>query len=99
MTLPPARHPEETALKIIGRITKGTAILKEITTESTDASMDFRDQLEDCFVRLSRELDIPIPLWLKKNTNEFARYRKTFFPAEQFIDKVNFDKYEVRIEL
>lgn len=86
-------------MKLIGRITKGTAILKEVTIENNDASIDFRDQLEDCFVRLSRELDIPIPLWLKKNTKEFGRYRKTFFPAEQFIDKVSFDKYELRIEL
>jgi len=54
--------------------------------------------LEEGLISLCRELDIPVPLWLNKNTSEFARYRKTFFDRDQFIEDVKFDRFELRME-
>lgn len=46
-------------------------------------------------MELCAALEIPVPLWLKKNTKELANFRKTFFTSEQFMEKVWFDKFEI----
>lgn len=83
---------------LIGKLVKGTNTIKESTVIRDDDSTSFRDLLEEGLITLCRELDIPVPLWLKKNTSEFARYRKTFFTSDQFVEKVRFDKFEIRLE-
>jgi hypothetical protein len=57
----------------------------------------FRDKLEKCLTGLCSDLDVPVPLWLKKNTRELAAFKKTFFTPEQFIEKVWFDKLEIML--
>jgi len=85
-------------LKLIGKIVKGTKIVKQASIEKTDSKMSYTDLLEDCLINLCSKLDIQVPLWLEKNTREFARFRKTFFTDEQFMDKVNFDRFEIKVD-
>lgn len=59
--------------------------------------MSFRDKLEKCLIDVCASLEIPVPLWLKKNTRELAVFRRTFFSSEQFIEKVWFDKLEIAL--
>lgn len=61
-----------------GRLIKGTKTIREETVEVADDRLPFRDMLEECFLRLCKELEIQVPLWLRKNTMEFAHYRRTF---------------------
>ena len=53
--------------------------------------------LEWCFVNLCKQLDIPMPLWLKKNTKEFARFRQTIFFEEQFTEKIEFNRFQINL--
>jgi len=85
-------------LKLFGKLVKDTKTIKEALVEKNNVRASYRDLLEECFIELCRELDIQVPLWLKKNTSEFVAYRKTFFTGEQFLDKVNFDRFEIHIE-
>lgn len=71
--------------------------IREASITEDDEEYSFRDKLEKCLVGLCSELEIPVPLWLKKNTRELALFRKTFFSSDQFIDKVWFDKFEIRL--
>jgi len=86
-------------LKLHGKLLKNTNIIKEAAVEKADDNLPFADLLEDCFIDLCKQLDVQVPLWLKKNTSEFAAFRKTFFTKEQFIEKVTFDRLEIRIEM
>lgn len=81
-----------------GNLKKNTTILKETAVEHVDETLSFTDLLEKCLVDLCKELDIPVPLWLEKNTREFVNFHRTFFSGEQFIDRVFFDKFEIRLE-
>jgi hypothetical protein len=85
-------------LKLIGKLIKGTKIIKETVVEKEDENKSFRDTLEECFLEICRNLDIPVPLWLKKNTTEFGAYRRTFFNSEHFLEKIYFDRFEIRID-
>ncbi len=72
-------------------------LIREAMSAESDESLSFRDKLENCLVSLCSELEIPVPLWLKKNTRELAIFRRTFFSREQFMEKVWFDKFEIRL--
>lgn len=78
-----------------GKIFINGKIAREGASYDNDSAHSFRDKLENCLVDLCADLEIPVPLWLKKNTRELAVFRKTFFSSEQFIEKVWFDKFEI----
>ncbi len=70
-------------------------LVREASAEDNEEAHSFRDKLEKCLIDLCAVMEIPVPLWLKKNTRELAIFRKTFFTSEQFIEKVWFDKFEI----
>jgi hypothetical protein len=39
---------------------------------------------------------VPTPIWLEKNTREFARFHQTIFFEGQFTDRVPFDRLQIR---
>ena len=80
----------EGRLFVANRLTE----LKEV--EYTNDDLAFSMQLENALVLLCKELDIPIPLWLKKNTHEFAAFHQTLFFADQFNEKVKFDRFKIK---
>ncbi len=85
-------------MRLYGKIIKDTRLIREALVDEDDDNLNYRDKLEKCFVNLCREIDIPVPLWIKKNTKEFGAFRRTFFSKEQFVEIVNFDRFEIRIE-
>lgn len=85
-------------MKVIGKLINGTATIVEKVVDKDDSSISFRELLEANLITLCKELDISVPLWLKRNTTEFVRYRRTSFTKDQFIDSVKFDRFEIRIE-
>ena len=85
-------------MKLAGKLVKGTKTIKKAFFEENDSSLTYTDMLEECLIGLCKEMDTPVPIWMKKNTHEFAAFRKTFFTSDQFTEKVNFDKFEIRLE-
>ena len=85
-------------MKLYGKLIKDTRIIKETFAERNDESVSFRDQLEQCLIQVCKDLDIQVPLWLKKNTKDFVNHHRTFFTSEHFVEKISFDKFEIRIE-
>ena len=85
-------------MKLYGKLVRERSLIKETFIENNQPELSFNDKLEKCLIEVCAQLDIPVPLWLDKNTKEFVAYRKTFFTEEQFMDKVWFDKFEIRLE-
>lgn len=81
-----------------GKLVIGTKVIKDALVENEDERLTYRDKLEYCLLELCKQLEIQIPLWLDKNTREFVRFRKTFFPSEQFTEKVYFDRFDIKVE-
>ncbi len=69
--------------------------IKEVTTEDTDAS--YSRCLEKALIELCRQLDIPVPMWMKKNTKEFAAFGQTIFFREQYTEQVRFDRFQIKV--
>ena len=69
--------------------------IKEI--EYSNPELRFSAELSEALILLCKELDIPVPMWMKKNTHEFAAFRQTLFFAEQYTEKVRFDRFQIRL--
>ena len=86
-------------MKLSGRLIRGTKTINKAFFEVDEQEITtFTDALEECLIGLCRQLSIPVPIWMKKNTHEFAKFRKTFFTKDQFTEDVDFDKFEIKLE-
>ncbi|SCW64333.1 hypothetical protein SAMN02910456_02318 [Ruminococcaceae bacterium YRB3002] len=81
-----------------GRLMTGNRLLevKEVSIE-TDPDAPFSKNLERALILLCKELDVPVPVWMKKNTKEFAAFYQTVFFAESYQEKVRFDRFQIRL--
>lgn len=84
-------------LKLYGRIIKQGKLINEAWVEPQGISSDFRDQLEECLIQVCKQLDVEVPIWLKKNTTEFGLYRKTSFNSDHFGEEIKFDRLEITL--
>lgn len=82
-------------MKLYGRLIKHGKLLKEAWVVPQNENGDFRDQLEECLIAVCKELDVEVPIWLKKNTTEFGLYRKTSFNSDHFGEAIKFDRLEI----
>ena len=83
-------------MKLEGRVFKGHLLLKIDTASRNDRDKSISAQLEACLVDLCHQMEIPIPLWLKKNTKEFARFHQTIFFDGQFTETIDFDRFQIK---
>ncbi len=84
-------------MKLEGTVFRANLTIADTIVEQTDLPGSFVKQLEKCLIKLCRELEIPIPLWLEKNTREFAKFHQTIFFEEQFTEHVNFNRFQIRL--
>jgi hypothetical protein len=84
-------------MKLEGRLFIANLLIKVETIEQQDSQERWVRQLENCLVELCRRLEVPLPLWLEKNTHEFARFHQTLFFGDQFIETIRFDRMQIRL--
>ena len=88
---------EESGLTLEGRLFVANRMteIKEVTTEDTETS--YSKRLEKALIELCKQMDIPVPMWMKKNTKEFAAFGQTIFFREQYTENVRFDRFQIRV--
>lgn len=85
-------------MRIEGKIFCGNIMTREVTvTREESRDVPFVRTLELALIDVCRELESPIPLWLSKNTHEFAAFHQTIFFRDQFTEKTNFDRFQIRL--
>jgi len=82
-------------MKLEGRVFAANLLLQEASVERPATGERFVTQLEHTLIDLCHQLEVPIPLWLEKNTHEFARFHQTIFFAEQFTEAIRFDRFQI----
>ncbi|AGY76761.1 MULTISPECIES: hypothetical protein [Clostridium] len=81
-------------LKIWGKLVKHNKIIKDEVVVSEDGE-NYQEDLKSCILELCRKFDIEKPYWLPANLEEYNRRSKTSFNSDNFIDEVEFDKFEI----
>lgn len=84
-------------MRLEGKLFKANLMIREAVVVRDDPSLSFVKEFELALIDLCHALDAPIPLWLSKNTHEFAAFRQTLFFSDQFTEKVFFDRFQIRL--
>ena len=84
-------------MKLEGKIFKGNVMWREATVIVDEPQLTFVKELEKALIETCRSLDIPIPMWLSKNTQEFAAFRQTLFFSDQFTEPFPYDRFQIRL--
>ena len=84
-------------MKLEGRVLIENILINSAVIEHSNPDAGFSKELDECLILLLRALNVPTPLWLNKNTHEFAAFRQTVFFADQFTDEVNFDRFQIKL--
>lgn len=84
-------------MRLEGKTFKMNVAVQIHTVTHDHAGVSFVKELDEALVLLCREMEIPFPLWLSKNTREFAQFHQTTFFSDQFSEKVPFDRFMIRL--
>ena len=84
-------------MKLEGSIYWENRLVSRQTREITEDHRPFVFHLDRCLVSICKDLGIPLPVWMEKNTREFAAFHQTVFTAEQFGEKIQFDRFQIRL--
>ena len=84
-------------LVLEGRLFVGNRMTEIYTVDMPEDDRPFSQRLETALVNLCETHDIPVPMWMAKNTKEFAAFRQTIFFADQYIQKVRFDRFQIKL--
>ena len=84
-------------MKLWGIIRKNDRIQRQHTLEyqglTRDAAVDWNELISP----LCQELDLSRPLMLKKHLKEIEDFSRVVFHPSDFIEPVDFDKFEIEI--
>jgi hypothetical protein len=83
-------------MKLEGKLFSANLMTHVVTVERPENDDPWVKQLERALIEVCHSLEAPIPLWLQKNTHEFASFHQTIFFADQFTEKVRFDRLQIR---
>ena len=82
-------------LKLWGILRKNNKMIRNLVVENEDNSLSPEEQLNACMEEICYQFDIPKPIWLSKHQNEFEQFHRTVFKADHFIEKIDFDAFEI----
>lgn len=83
-------------IKLWGKIiTDNRLVNQEIFT--CEETFEYEQELKKCIIELCYRFDIQKPYWLRKNLIEYNKIKKTAFTQDNFIEEINFDKFEIEV--
>lgn len=85
-------------MRLEGSIYKRDSILDLQSVEvSEDAQIPLSKRWDIALLALCKNMNVPIPIWLNKNSREFVNFHQTIFTPEQFAEEVHFDIFQVKL--
>jgi tRNA G26 N,N-dimethylase Trm1 len=82
--------------KLWAKEIKKNHIINSIVIKNKE-NIDSSKKMDKCLKEICKELDISVPVWLKKHGMEFSQFKYVTFYPQDFIDEVDFDKLEVEL--
>lgn len=83
-------------IKLWGKIIKNHKIVLQEVALCTE-ELEYQEQLKHCILELSYTFDIQKPYWLEKNMNEYNKIKKTSFTQDNFMEEIDFDRFEIEV--
>lgn len=83
--------------RLWGKIIKDNRLVKDITIENDDKSINRTKKVFDGLKEICYSFDLQVPIWLDVNISEFKKVDKTRFYQDNFIEEIEFDYLEIHV--
>lgn len=83
--------------RIWGKIITDNKVIKDHTACIEDYTISRTKKVYQALDEICMEFDLPKPIWLKKNQQDFIRSAKTRFTADNFIEAIDFDYLDFQV--
>lgn len=83
--------------RLWGKILKNNRMLKDTVVCIDDSDMTRTHKIFKALGEVCETFDLPEPIWLDSNIDEFRQISKTRFSNDSFIENINFDFLEIQI--
>lgn len=80
-------------MRIWARIFRENQILKDMVVENNEEDTRTH-KVFDAVAKVTYAFDLPAPIWLEANINEFKKFQKVRFGQDSFVEEVPFDYLE-----
>ncbi len=84
-------------MKLWGTVRKDNKIIRQHTLEYADLTRGTAKGWDGFIGQLCHELDLSRPVILKKHLKELEDFSRVVFRADDFMEPVDFDKFEIEI--
>lgn len=82
-------------LRIWGKLIRNGKTIAADTCESE--AEDMSEALLECLEHFGRKFDIETPMWHSLHTKQLGNFQKAVFTKDDFIDRINFDRFELQV--
>ncbi|WP_346684827.1 hypothetical protein [Anaerostipes butyraticus] len=79
-----------------GKIFKKNRMITD-TVICVDNNLNRTRKVYQALEEMCYEFDLPKPLWLESNKQDFIRSSKTRFTRDSFIEEIDFDYLEIQV--
>ena len=79
-----------------GKIFKKNRMITD-TVICVDNDLNRTRKVYQALEEMCYEFDLPKPLWLESNKQDFIRISKTRFTRDSFIEEIDFDYLEIQV--
>lgn len=83
--------------RLWGKFFTDNRLVKDIVIEINDNDLSRTKKVYKAIDDISIEFDLPKPIWLNANIQEFKRFDKTRFTQDSYIEPVDFDFLEIHV--
>lgn len=83
--------------RLWGKIFSDNRLIKDYVVENSSSKLSRTKKVLSAVDTLAHEFDLPVPIWLESNIQDFKRHSKTRFTADSFIEAIDFDYLEIQI--
>lgn len=83
--------------RLWGKIIKENKVLRDHTVCIDDFTLTRTKKIYQALEELCMEFDLPKPIWLKKNQQDFIRTARTRFNQDNFVEHIDFDYLDFQV--
>lgn len=83
--------------RLWGKIFSDNHLLRDFVVENDSPELSRTKKVFSALEAIANEFDLPVPIWLDQNIQDFQRHSKTRFYADSFIESIEFDYLEIQI--
>ena len=83
--------------RLWGKIMIDSRFRSDYVFELEDGDIASPTSLKKGLEFLTLHFDIEMPMWLSDNEKDYARFRKTRFYNDHFIETIDFDYFEIEV--